>query len=391
MARAYYNEFDRDAAHVLCCLIADGLIAPGDVDDRSIKDVQPNDLEGYTQVHLFAGAGIWSLAARLAGWADARPLWTASCPCQPFSAAGKGLGIADPRHLWPDVFRLLRARRRAGFGPSVLVGEQVAGKTGYGWFDGVRADLASEGIPSRVVDFPACAVDSPQIRNRLYWAALGGAASAGGLGSGRSEAPGRQARDGQHRGSDAGDGHVGRAIGSRLEGQRGHGDGSYEPGRVGADTARSTAEADVGDRSRDVVDGPSFGRGEGRPEHELRSGRAAVAGSDAPVSRDGSMADSDEPFGRIRDEQSAWKQQIDEQDVGAYVRTRSRNGSFWSDAEWIMCHDGKARRTEPGIRLLVTGMAGRVPAWRLAGNSIVAQAAAEVIASLMDVLPAWQE
>lgn len=57
-ARAYYNEIDRDAVHVLRSLIADGLIADGDVDDRSIVDVRPEDLAGYTQCHFFAGAGI---------------------------------------------------------------------------------------------------------------------------------------------------------------------------------------------------------------------------------------------------------------------------------------------------------------------------------------------
>lgn len=169
MTRAYYNEIDLDAAHILRALIADGVIAPGDVDTRSIKDVRPDDLAGYTQVHLFAGGGLWSVAARLAGWPDDRPLWTGSCPCQPFSAAGKGLGVDDPRHLWPDFFRLIRARR-----PPVVMGEQVAGAPGYGWFDGVRSDLAGEGFASRVVDIPACAVDAPHIRQRLYWVAVAG-------------------------------------------------------------------------------------------------------------------------------------------------------------------------------------------------------------------------
>jgi DNA (cytosine-5)-methyltransferase 1 len=51
---AYYNEFDSKAAATLRELITEGLIAPGDVDERSIDDVRPADLRGYTQVHLFA-------------------------------------------------------------------------------------------------------------------------------------------------------------------------------------------------------------------------------------------------------------------------------------------------------------------------------------------------
>jgi DNA (cytosine-5)-methyltransferase 1 len=164
---AYYNEIEPAAAHVLRALIKDGLIAPGDVDERSIRDVSPHDLKGYDQCHFFAGGGLWSVAARLAGWVDDRELWTGSCPCQPFSVAGKGAGTDDPRHLWPDFFRLIRAGR-----PPVVVGEQVAGSAGYGWFDGVAADLECEDYSCRAVDIPACAVDAPHIRQRLYWVAV---------------------------------------------------------------------------------------------------------------------------------------------------------------------------------------------------------------------------
>ena len=80
---AYYNELDAFAAQWLRNLIARGLIAPGDVDERSIRDVHPEDLIGYEQCHFFAGIGGWSLSLRLAGWPDTRPVWTGSCPCQP--------------------------------------------------------------------------------------------------------------------------------------------------------------------------------------------------------------------------------------------------------------------------------------------------------------------
>jgi DNA (cytosine-5)-methyltransferase 1 len=163
---AYYNEIDPFAAQWLRNLIAAGLIAPGEVDERSIVDVRPEDLDGYTQCHFFAGLGGWAYAARLAGWPDDRPLWTASAPCQPFSVAGKQKGTTDERHLWPEAFRLIRARR-----PDVVVGEQVAAAVGKDWLDGVFADLEGVGYACGAVVVPACAVDAPHRRDRLWFVA----------------------------------------------------------------------------------------------------------------------------------------------------------------------------------------------------------------------------
>jgi DNA (cytosine-5)-methyltransferase 1 len=180
---SFYNEIEPYAAQWLRNLIKEGLIPDGEVSTTSIVDLRPSDLAGFTQCHFFAGIGGWSLALRLAGWPNDRPIWTGSCPCQPFSVAGKRAGTDDPRHLWPDFFRLIRACR-----PPVVVGEQVAGAAGYGWLDGVRADLAREGYASRGVDIPAGAVDAPHIRQRLYWVAtdLGDANMPHGEGSGVS-------------------------------------------------------------------------------------------------------------------------------------------------------------------------------------------------------------
>ncbi len=163
-ALAYYNEIDPVAGRFLRRLIAAGLIAPGVVDERSIEEVSPDDLEGYTQVHLFAGGGGFSLAARAAGWPDEHPLWTGSPPCQAFSPAGQRRGRNDPRHLWPHMRRLIAACR-----PPVVVGEQVAGAAGYAWLDEVHDDLRNEGYTLRAADLAASAVDAPHIRQRLYW------------------------------------------------------------------------------------------------------------------------------------------------------------------------------------------------------------------------------
>ncbi|KJO24364.1 DNA cytosine methyltransferase [Enterobacter roggenkampii] len=163
---AYYNEIDPFAAQWLRNLIAGGHIAPGEVDERSIEDVTPDDLRGFTQCHFFAGIGVWSHSLRLAGWPDDKPVWTGSCPCQPFSAAGKGDGFADERHLWPHFFHLISERR-----PQHVFGEQVASGNANTWFGLVQADLEGMGYAFGLVPFAAAGVGAPHIRERAYWVA----------------------------------------------------------------------------------------------------------------------------------------------------------------------------------------------------------------------------
>ncbi|MBW7684642.1 DNA cytosine methyltransferase [Enterobacter hormaechei] len=163
---AYYNEIDPFAAQWLRNLIAGGHIAPGEVDERSIEDVTPEDLRGFTQCHFFAGIGVWSHSLRLAGWPDDKPVWTGSCPCQPFSAAGKGDGFADERHLWPHFFHLISERR-----PQHVFGEQVASGNANIWFDLVQADLEGMGYAFGLVPFAAAGIGAPHIRERAYWVA----------------------------------------------------------------------------------------------------------------------------------------------------------------------------------------------------------------------------
>ncbi|HCR0118764.1 TPA: DNA cytosine methyltransferase [Klebsiella aerogenes] len=163
---ALYNEIDPFAAQWLRNLIAAGHIAPGEVDERSIEDVTPDDLRGFTQCHFFAGIGVWSHSLRLAGWPDDRPVWTGSCPCQPFSAAGKGDGFADERHLWPHFFHLISERR-----PQHVFGEQVAAGNANAWFDLVQADLEGVGYAFGLVPFTSAGIGAPHIRERAYWVA----------------------------------------------------------------------------------------------------------------------------------------------------------------------------------------------------------------------------
>jgi len=163
---AYYNEIDPYAAQWLRNLIEAGHIAPGIVDERDIREVKPDELRQYTQCHFFAGIGVWSLALRQAGWPDDKPVWTGSCPCQPFSSAGGKAGFADERHLWPHWFHLITQCR-----PETVFGEQVASKDGLGWLDLVQTDLEGAGYANAAVDLCAAGVGAPHIRQRLWFVA----------------------------------------------------------------------------------------------------------------------------------------------------------------------------------------------------------------------------
>lgn len=83
-------------------------------------------------------------------------------PCQPFSLAGKRRGKADDRYLWPEVVRCLDALR-----PTWFVGENVPGLIKMA-LDQVCADLESLGYTVWPVCLPACAVDAPHQRQRIW-------------------------------------------------------------------------------------------------------------------------------------------------------------------------------------------------------------------------------
>ena len=187
---AYYNEFDKKKCAMLSQLMKDGLIMKGDIDDRSIADVRAADLKGYARCHFFAGVGLWEHALQLAGWEEDRPVWTGSCPCQPFSSAGRQKGKADDRHLWPEWLRLIRECR-----PATIFGEQVHSAVAHGWLDDVYQGLEIEGYAVGAAVLPACGVGAPHRRDRLWFVANSESERIYRTGGTGCEKIGRQERD----------------------------------------------------------------------------------------------------------------------------------------------------------------------------------------------------
>ena len=368
---SFYNEIDPYAAQWLRNLIKAGLIPDGEVSTKSIVDLRPSDLSGFDQCHFFAGIGGWSQALHLAGWSPDRPVWTGSCPCQPFSVAGKGAGTDDPRHLWPHFHRLIAACR-----PPVVMGEQVAGKAGYGWFDGVRADLEGNGYSSRAADIPALAVNAPHIRQRLYWVAFNKLANAN---SKRLEGEERR-RSARAQGSSLG--HAVECGGGDMahadEGGRGRrprdGDGERD-GQAGERHEDHRQLAGGGEDRLDVADAASTGL-----QGSCNAGeRAAGVGSQQPSGDSGGdhMADANV---------SGLRQRGGNHPPAGHGHPAAPEGrsGHWDDHIWIAGSDGKARRIEPNIPLLAYGVSNRVGRLRAYGNAIVPPLAAEVIRAFME-------
>ncbi|PNE70354.1 DNA cytosine methyltransferase [Burkholderia thailandensis] len=365
---AYYNEHDPYAVQWLRNLIAAGHIAPGDVDERSIEDVRPDDLRAYDQCHFFAGIGVWSHALRRAGWPDDRSVWTGSCPCQPFSSAGKGAGFDDERHLWPAWYWLIGECR-----PAVIFGEQVASSAVEPWIDLVHADMEALDYPFGCVPFPSAGVGSPHIRDRVYWMAYA-------------------------HGRTRGKGHP------------------HVRGRVDRGDAQSRARSRSGRMSGRLADYDQHGRGahavtglhdvERDAESRCSSGGLADADVDG---LQGCTVEAIRRTGRRQEGHAIGRSGASLADGFERIEPAGPTNGVWRDADWLLCRDGKWRPVEPGTFPLVDGTAGsvgrvRADQERLAalrprkdqgsctgrlrgyGNAINAEAATQFILAARDIL-----
>tara|TARA_Y100000593_G_scaffold82374_1_gene154697 strand:+ start:1647 stop:2792 length:1146 start_codon:yes stop_codon:yes gene_type:complete len=375
MVAAYYNELDKHAAEWLRNLIREGLIADGDVDERPIQEVKPDDLSGYTQCHFFAGIGGWSYALRLAGWSDERPVWTGSCPCQSFSVAGKREGASDERHLWPDWFRLIEKCQ-----PSTVFGEQVAGAIGFGWLDAVATDFESQDYAFASSVLSGFTVGAYHKRQRLWFVA--DTESSGGKRNGRAMGKKKEKSESKDEGK-------------FVDGGSKNDDGfvADSPSARAWDSEQGLWEGTQGISGKFVADSDQSGReawianGMGKKSHPSR---------DAVQSADESAFVSDTQYtrsqGRLRGRSNEERQSVN--------RHAGRGSAVdWEAVEWVECHDKKTRPIplEPNVQPLVDGIPevldreGNTHRYSYAnalkgiGNAIIPEVAAEFINVYMDI------
>ncbi len=424
-----YNEIDPYAAQWLRALIDAGEIPPGDVNETPIEELNADDLIRYTQCHFFCGIAGWPLALRLAEWPDDEPVWTGSCPCQPFSVAGKGLGEDDPRHLWPAFRRLIAECR-----PNVVFGEQVAGAAGLRWLSGVQADVEEDsyrlgfaelcaagvgekrwtavvGEDGRVEWEGDYVVGAPHIRQRLFWVADHPE-------RGRGEQRGEdQPRSGGY--ADGGGATGGVAFSDKAGcGARntltGAGESKWQFGKSGLPlrldyAQRPRLEERDGQREqqlRQVAEPVAAGAGGvGNPDESrsLPGSQSGIRGrQEGAGARHGELERSGGATGGLADTHGGLSSNGHLQ-CGGEQRLQSQGGrgdAFWSDFDILPCLDGKSRRTQSGLFPLAHGVSGRVAVRRPGkeehwysrtgtlrgfGNAIVPQVAAEFVRAYMEV------
>jgi DNA (cytosine-5)-methyltransferase 1 len=385
----YYNDFDKKACAWLRELINAGLIPDGVVDERSITDVTADDLCGFTQCHFFAGIGGWSRALQIAGWPEDRPVWTGSCPCQPFSTAGKQAGKSDERHLWPAFAKLIAECK-----PPVVFGEQVESAIKHGWIDDLQADLEREDYAVGFAVLGAHSLGAPHIRQRLYWVAnaeLHGHPAAENRGSIRK----KQEEGGLLQSEGACD--ADRVANSRLLGsswpwkQTAGGEkhcgigGLADSDRQQRNRARIT-RAGWGLQSSDSNNAGGMANADGEQDNSTDEGRlhaksCCKSAAFRVANADGSglqPGERDNPPAGYGDTTAA---------AGGDDRPKQscQNNSVWGAADWLFCRDGKWRPVESGTFPLADGIPGRVGLLRGYGNAIVPQVAAEFITAFMEV------
>ena len=311
---------------------------------------------------------------------------TAGYPCQPFSMAGHRRGIEDDRHIWPEIFAIVQAKR-----PRWCVFENVFGHVSMG-LDQVLSDLEGENYTCQAFIIPACALDAPHRRDRIWIVA-----NANSITDAinrchkpiEKESPVRgnnQSRSGSNAGGITGTGK--NEADDAIHEQRGeqpacddtnpdskrphrarqHQHGNNEPadrqkrelGQI-REILAGRGNPEIGGSS-DVADASSLRRDTGRAKQSLQ--RPGSSGKTREI-----VADTDSQRGRSRDAQ-------------------------WQDATYVGKSSGHSRHhigrmetwlPEPPVGRVAHGIPGRVDRLRGLGNAIVPQVAMQIGLTIRDI------
>lgn len=380
---AFYNEIDPYAAQWLRNLIAAGHIAPGVVDERPIQEIEAYELVEFTQCHFFAGIGIWSHALRRAGWSDDRPIWTGSCPCQPFSNAGQKKGFKDDRHLWPHWQKLIDECK-----PSVVIGEQVA--SALDWVDLVQADLEKSGYAFGANDLCAAGFGGAHIRQRIYFVGVDDLPSA------------RRFRSVEQSKSEAWDEARLRLLGAGcsdggladdrctiIQSREQFGNDKFAQGEVEAEAWefewRRTRDSD-GSTVSGMVNDDGERSSQGRRDNSTTRHRASVT----PTCGFERLADASNADGRRGE--CGTEAGIGPDDerrrgfAGSGIDGRPDAPLLGREAvDWLYCRDGKWRPVGPGTFPLVNETPARVGRLRAYGNGLDAETATEFCGAVREI------
>ena len=244
-------------------------------------------------------------------------LLTGGFPCQPFSLAGKQRGKADDRYLWPEMLRVIREA-----GPTWIVGENVAGIVNMA-LDQVHTDLEAEGYEVESIIIPACGVDAPHRRDRVWIVAHSTGGKRGGL-QDKSRTQGAQGGDQLPRDTS---GLSGKLCPQNMA-------DSHSKRQLQQERHIKEVGARIGNGSKNVADSKSV---------EIQGQR---------------------PSG------------IEKPQAHGCSSIPMRQGERSEQAEWL---------PEPDVDRVVDGLPNRVGRIRGLGNAIVPQVAAEIIRCIVEV------
>lgn len=314
-------------------------------------------------------------------------------PCQPFSVAGSRQAQDDPRHLWPDMFRLIQELR-----PDWVIGENVAGLINLG-LDEVLTDLENAGYTTRTFNIPACAVGAPHQRYRLWIVAN--------LHSGSEPEPTRPEQQGfdfgdvgntEHNGlsSDQGRGgvlhkpeepegtntlgesagasstreHVADTERTRLEGFRGQG------ATISGEDTRTFSRAKSSSRKR-IISNANESRLEGHgefTEHRTEEGRTDTQRQSSEGDIPGDFSNT-KRVGRTTGSTEKGNIEGQESSSESYRRSNAHDTRPFEEGWW---------ESEPAVGRVAHGIPNRVSQLRALGNSVVPQVVKEIGLAILE-------